>query len=232
MAQGPNNINDLQTSQSAALGQQFQADQQKRKQQKGGGKSITENLIPWFISPDYDVVNSFVGGFSQAANLIPLTSLPGIIQFFKIRVSLWKEGTFIAQDDILSELDKAKQGGKKEDLVLSEKQKFDQDQNENSGMHDSKNKNAEQNQSHSSAEQNQNHGKQEHQQQDNDDSHKSYWSNVNMIANQQRMNMTNKNADNFEALEHFLKEQDRIIDGAKHQSQLIESVNRQKQQSR
>ena len=44
MAQGLNNINDLQTSQAAALGQQFQADQQKRKQQKGGGKSITENL--------------------------------------------------------------------------------------------------------------------------------------------------------------------------------------------
>ena len=53
-----------------------------------------------------------------------------------------------------------------------------------------------------------------------------------MIANQQRMNMTNKNSDNFEALEHFLRDQHKIIEDAKHQSQLIENINRQKQQSR
>jgi hypothetical protein len=234
MAQNSNSIDQLQSQQSAQLGQQFVADQQKRKQQKGGGKSIVENLIPWFISPDYEIVNSFVGSFISTANLVPLTSMPSIAQFFKIRVSLWKEGTFMAQDDILSAIDKAKQNGGKEDLALNEKQKFDQTQHDNKEIHDSSKHQSDQGQksNFASEQSNKDSNHQQKGQQDSNDSHRNYWSNVNMLNNQARANLLNKNADNFEALEHFLREQNRVIEWSKQQSQLIENINRQKQRSR
>jgi hypothetical protein len=47
-----------------------------------------------------------------------------------------------------------------------------------------------------------------------------------MADNQRRMNVTNKNSDDYDMIRHHLDQQHRVVEEAKHQSQLIESINR------
>jgi hypothetical protein len=217
---GTNTIDQVQQQQSAQLGQQAASEEQRRKHQKGGVKSPIENLIP-LIPPEWEMISSIVGNIFQAANLIPLTTAPGIAHALKIQTSLWKDGTFVAKNDLLSALDHMKQAQTKEDLVTSEKQKFDQDQHSL----------REANESHKHQQQHQNqddhsHQRQQQQQQDHDDSHRNYAKQQQMADNQRRMNVTNKNSDDYDMIRHHLDQQHRVVEEAKHQSQLIESINR------
>lgn len=217
----PNSIDQIQQQQSAQLSQLFIADEQKRKQQKGSGKTILENFVPygWLIQEHYDLLETLFGKIIQSGNLIQLTSLPSIVQSFKMQTSFWKDGTFVAKKDILSAIESLKQTQNKEDLSLKEKEKNDQLKHEQEEIrHKSFQQHNEQHQ------ENQNH---QHRQQD-DDSLRNYWREIHMMANQARMNITNKNSDDFDMLKHYLQEQDHIIKQYEEQARIISHINDEK----
>jgi hypothetical protein len=219
----PNNIDQVQQQQSAQLAQLFVADEQKRKQQKGSGKNILENFVPygWLVQEHYDLLETLFGKIIQSGNLIPTTTLPSIIQAFKIQTSFWKDGTFVAKKDIISAIESLKHTQNKEDLALKEKEKNDQSRHEQEEIrHKSFQQHGEQQQH-----ENQN---QHHRQQEHDDSLRNYWREIHMTANQARMNITNKNSDDFDMLKHYLQEQDHIIKQYEEQARIISHINDEK----
>ena len=214
------NIDQIQQQQGAQLSQQFLADDQKRKQQKGSEKIILENFVfSYLFKEHYDLIKTFSGSLIEAMNWSQITAVPGIANHMKIQTSPWKDGTFVAKKDLSSTADSLKQSQTKEDLALSEKQKNDQSKHEQDDI------NHKSFQQHNQDQQQSPQQSQQQGQQNNDDSNKNYWRDIQMKANQERMNITNKNGDDFSAVEYFLHEQSRILQSFKEQSQLISHIN-------